>query len=83
MQAIITFASGRGWLYGVSSDQRSVFIHQNHVKDQRYLRVDDRVELDIIPSTTHPGKFEARNVVYLGHVVAIQRSAPKAVQHGR
>lgn len=75
----ISFVSGKGWFFAERDDDSSaVFIHQNEVEKQRFLKVDDRVEFDIAPSLTQPGKTQGVNVRYIGHHIAIQRSG-KAV----
>lgn len=71
----ITFVSGKGWFYAENStDHSAVFVHQKDVEHQRYLKVDDRISFEIIPSRTHTGKFQAANVRYLGHTIARQTS---------
>ncbi len=73
--AIVTFVSEKGWFFAERTDDSSrVFIHQNDVENQRYLKVNDRVELEIGPSTTSPGKTCGVNVRYLGHNIVRQVS---------
>src|SRR6266566_935673 len=78
-EATVTFVSN-GWFFAEdSADHSSIFIHQKEVENQRYLKVNDRVSFDRIPSTKYPGKLQATNVKYLGHTIARQVS-DKAVQ---
>lgn len=72
MQGTIDFVSGKGWFFARCADESCVFIPQRAVENRRYLKVDDRVEFTVIPSTKHSGEFEATNVKYLGHTVARQ-----------
>jgi hypothetical protein len=72
MEATVTFVSGKGYFFAKSDDFTSVFIHQRDVLHRRFLQVDDRVSFDLVPSTKHPGEFEASNVKFLGHVIARQ-----------
>jgi hypothetical protein len=76
MQAIIDFVSGKGWYFARCDDDSCIFVPQRAVEKRRYLKVADRIEFDVIPSTKQDGQFEAANVKYLGHVIASQRSAP-------
>jgi cold shock CspA family protein len=79
-EGIITFVSGKGWFFAENlADNSAVFVHQNQVENKRYLKVDDRISFDVVPSTTHPGQTMAANVKFLGHVIARQVS-DKAVQ---
>ena len=72
-QAIVTFVSDHGWFFAERLDDSSrVFVHQNDVENQRYLKVNDRIEFEIGPSRTIPGKTCAVNVRYLGHLIARQ-----------
>jgi cold shock CspA family protein len=74
-EGIVTFVSGRGWFFAENlADHSGVFIHQQDVENQRYLRVDDRIQFDIVPSRKHPDKSQAANVKYLGRVIARQTS---------
>ena len=71
----ITFVSGKGWYFAENSaDHSAIFVHQNQVENQRYLKVDDRISFTVSPSTSHPGKTMAINVKYLGHTIARQTS---------
>ena len=73
LEGIITFVSGKGWYFAENlADHTAVFVHQNQVENQRYLKVDDRISFSIAPSTSNPGKSMAINVKYLGHVIARQ-----------
>jgi hypothetical protein len=81
MQGTIVMSSGRGWFFAESDDHRSIFIHQNDVEGQRFLRVDDRVELsEIIVPPTHPNKLQAKQVRYVGHCIAGQVAARDVVR---
>ncbi len=84
MNGVITFVSNKGWFFAENSaDHSAVFVHQNQVENQRYLRVDDRISFDLVPSNKNPGKMMAANVKYLGHTVAVQRSAPVSLEGSR
>jgi cold shock CspA family protein len=73
MQGTITFSSERGWYFAEKdADHGAIFVHQNQVENQRYLKVGDRIEFEIGPSTKNPGKIQALNVRYLGHTIARQ-----------
>jgi cold shock CspA family protein len=75
-QGTITFVSEKGWFFAKSdSDNSAVFIHQRDVHLRRYLRVDDRVEFDLTPSTKHNGEFQATKVRYIGRLIARQVSS--------
>jgi cold shock CspA family protein len=79
-QGIITFASQKGWFFAENlTDHTAIFVHQVDVENQRYLKVDDRISFTIIPSRKTPGKTQAGDVKYLGHVVARQVGGDKAV----
>ncbi len=78
MQGTIDFVSGKGWYFARCDDDSCVFVPQRAVEKRRYLKVADRIEFDVIPSTMQDGQFEATNVRFLGHTTAIQRSAPPA-----
>ena len=71
MQGIVRFVSSKGWYFAECvSNQSSVFVHQKDVANNRYLRVDDRIEFDLSENPKHPGKMCAINVNYLGHSIA-------------
>ena len=73
-QGTVTFVSGKGWFFAERDDNSStVFVHQNDVENQRYLKINDRIEFAVVPSRTTPGKTQAANVRYLGHTIARQR----------
>jgi cold shock CspA family protein len=74
MEGTVTYVSGKGWFFAKSDDLISIFIHQRDVQHRRYLQVDDRVSFDVVPSTQHPGDFQAANVKYLGHTISRQTS---------
>ena len=78
MQGTIDFVSGKGWFFAHADDDTCVFVPQRAVEGRRYLRIDDRIQFDVIPSKKENGQFEATNVKYLGHIIAVQRSAPPA-----
>jgi cold shock CspA family protein len=79
-EGIITFVSGKGWFFAENSaDHSAVFVHQNQVENQRYLKVDDRISFDLAPATNHPGKIMAANVKYLGHNI-VRQVSDRAVQ---
>jgi cold shock CspA family protein len=81
-QATITFVSGKGWFFAERDDDSSaVFIHQNEVENNRYLKVNDRVEFDLAENPKRPGKICAVAVRYIGHTIARQVSTEKAVRH--
>lgn len=72
-EGIITFASPNGWFFAENlTDRAAIFVHQVDVENQRYLKVGDRISFTIIPSRKRPGKIQAGDVKYLGHVVARQ-----------
>jgi cold shock CspA family protein len=72
-EGTITFVSGKGWFFAENdADHSAVFIHQKDVENRRYLKVDDRVRFDLIPSVTRPGQLQASNVKFLGHTIARQ-----------
>ena len=76
-EGVVTFASGKGYFFAENlTDHSSIFVHQVDVERQRYLRVGDRISFDVVPSRKTPGKTQAANVRYLGHVIARQTSAP-------
>jgi cold shock CspA family protein len=78
-EGVITFVSNKGWFFAENSATHSaVFVHQNQVENNRYLKVDDRISFDEVPSTKNPGKMMAANVKYLGHIVAAQYGDPKS-----
>ena len=63
----ITFVSGRGWFFCENdADHSAVFIHQKNVENQRYLKVDDRVEFELTENPRRPGEICGVNVKYLG-----------------
>lgn len=72
---IVTYVSGKGWFFAENlTDNTSIFVHQKDVENRRYLKVDDRIAFDVIPSRTEPGEVQAANVKYLGHTVVAQYS---------
>ena len=74
-EGLITFVSGKGWFFAESlADHSAVFIHQNNVENHRYLKVDDRVQFDLAPSSHTQGKIDAVNVKYISHSIARQTS---------
>ena len=74
-QGIISYASGKGWCFVErDSDSSTIFVFPGDVENNRLLRVNDRVEFDVIPSRKFPGKVQAANVKYLGHLIARQVS---------
>jgi cold shock CspA family protein len=74
-EGIVTFVSNKGWFFAENSaDHSAVYIHQNHVEHARYLKIDDRISFDVVPSTRNPGKTMGTNVKYLGHTIARQIS---------
>jgi cold shock CspA family protein len=80
-QGTVAFVSNKGWYFARDhATQSSVFVHQNEVENQRYLKVDDRIEFDLVPSTRDPAKTMAGNVKYLGHTIARQISDDTAVR---
>ena len=74
MTGIVVSGDGKRGFWFVETDQthQSVFVHQKNVKDRRFLRIDDRVRLDIVPSAFKPGQMEGANVEYIGHTIARQ-----------
>lgn len=79
-EGIVTFVSGKGWYFAENlADHTAIFVHQNQVENQRYLKVGNRISFDIAPSTNNPGKTMAANVKYLGHTIARQ-GGDKGVQ---
>jgi hypothetical protein len=82
MNATITADSGHGYFWGeIDGTHQSVFIHQNSVKNQRYLHVMDRVSLDLEPNPRKPGAVHGVRVEYIGHCIARQTSDAQAVSH--
>jgi cold shock CspA family protein len=80
-KGLITFVSGKGWYFVENSaDHSAVFVHQNQVENQRYLKIDDRISFRVVPSTTHLGKTMATDVKYLGHTIARQVSGNGGVR---
>jgi cold shock CspA family protein len=74
-QGTITFVSGKGWFFAENdADHSAIFVHQKDVENRRYLKVDDRISFDVIPSRSQAGQTQASNVKYLGHTIAVQRS---------
>lgn len=72
----ITFVSGRGWFFAErDGDSSAIFVHQNQVEHQRYLKVDDRIQFDLGPNPKNPERLCAVNVKYLGHTLARQIGA--------
>jgi cold shock CspA family protein len=79
MNGTVTFTSGKGWFYILSDDDRSVFVHQNAVVGQYFLRPGDRVAFgEIIESPTHPGKLQGNDVRLLGRNIARQVGVSRA-----
>jgi cold shock CspA family protein len=79
-EAIITFVSSKGFSFGEDSETHSaVYIHQNDVEHRRYLKINDRVSFDLIPSPKYPDRMQATNVKYLGHTIAAQYSDKSGV----
>jgi cold shock CspA family protein len=77
MQGTITFVSNKGWYFARNdATDTAIFVHANHVENQRFLRVDDRISFDEAPSNKKPGHLMAVNVKYLGHTIARQVSDP-------
>jgi cold shock CspA family protein len=79
-EGIIVFDSNRGFYFAETSDENrtSVFVHQRQVENERHLRINDRISFELIPSTRYPGKKEAAQVKYLGHLVAAQYGEGRA-----
>lgn len=71
----ITYSSGKGWFFAESDDGRNIFVHQSTVEGHRFLHVDDRISFEIIENPNRPGRLLAQSVKYLGHTIAVQRSA--------
>jgi hypothetical protein len=76
VKATIDYVSGKGWFLAHAEDDTCVFIPQKAVEYRRYLKINDRVKFDVIPSTREPGQLEGINVKYLGHIIAAQYSTP-------
>jgi cold shock CspA family protein len=74
-EATVTFVSGKGWYFARLANDTAVFIHANNVENQRFLKVDDRVSLDLVPSPKKPNQQMGVNVKYLGHTIARQVSS--------
>jgi len=67
----ITFVSGRGWFFCENdADHSAVFILQKNVENQRYLKVDDRVEFELTENPRRPGEICGVNVKYLGQAAS-------------
>jgi len=72
---IITYVSGKGWFFAENlSDHTAIFVHQNQVENQRFLKVGDRISFTVAPSVKTPGKTMAVDVKYLGHTITRQTS---------
>ena len=72
-EGLVTFVSGKGWYFAENlAEHSAVFVHQNQVENRRYLKVDDRISFDLVPSITRSGEMMATNVKYLGHTIARQ-----------
>ena len=70
-QGKISYASGKGWFFVErDGDSSTIFVFQGDVENNRLLRVNDRIEFDVIPSRKYPGKIQAGNVRYLGHALS-------------
>jgi hypothetical protein len=80
---LITFESGKAWFFCEDlEDHYACFIHARHSVDDRYLHVGDIISYRRIDSTTKPGKFEARQVRWVGRNVARQVSAGQTRTEG-
>ena len=76
MFATVIYDSHRGfWFAEVDGTHQSVFVHQKAVKGRRRLHLNDRIKLDVIPSTVRPDEFEGLNVEWIGVCVARQIGA--------
>ncbi len=81
-EGIIAYASGKGWWFAENlSDNSSIFVHQRDVENQRFLKLGDRIEFEVIPSRSLQDKTQAANVKFLRHTIARQTSGDKAVAH--
>ena len=76
----VTFVSGKGWFFAERDDDSSaIFVHQNEVENNRYLKINDRISFDVAPSTKNPGKTMAVNVKYVSHLISRQISGKAAL----
>ena|SRR5579863_1315002 len=74
---VLSYSRTRGIGWAVPDDGgNDVFVHRSSLPpERRYLNEDDRISYEI---GYYNGKPCAANVKYLGHVIAVQRSAPIA-----
>jgi cold shock CspA family protein len=72
MEGTITYVSGKGWFFAKCDDgnDTGVFVHQRDVENRRYLRLDDRIQFNVVPSLKSPGDLQAANVKFLAHAGA-------------
>jgi cold shock CspA family protein len=80
-EGIITYVSGKGWFIAEDlGDHSAIFIHQSYVENKRFLKVNDIVSFDLVPSERNPGKTRADNVKFLRHIIVVQYSDKSAVR---
>jgi cold shock CspA family protein len=86
-RAIITTETTRGFFFGEDlATHRSIFFHLHDIADARILHAGDLVEFDLVEG--RPGRWQGKNVQYVGHNIARQTSAsapefvnPTGVRH--
>lgn len=73
-QGIIVFEGKGWWIAEVDGTSEAVFVHHSQIPSNRYLHANDRIEFSIAPNPRKPGQNEARDVRFIGRVVARQVS---------
>jgi hypothetical protein len=77
--AMVVFYSGKAhWFANPDSDHERIYIHQRDAARKRFLKVDDRIKYELVPSATKPGAMRSVNVEVIAHVIVRQLGAPVA-----